>query len=50
LGEEELEAKLFGNQPVLGGAVRQRFQPDWNTIHQQPQQHRHLTLQLVWEE
>ena len=50
LGEEELEAKLFGNQPVQAAAVRQRSQPDWNTIHQQLQQHRHLTLQLVWEE
>src|SRR5208283_1658348 len=50
LGEEELEAKLFGNQPVQATAVRQRSQPDWNTIHQQLQQHRHLTLQLVWEE
>jgi len=50
LGEEELEARLFGNQPVQAGAVRQRSQPDWNTIHQQLQQHRHLTLQLVWEE
>jgi transposase len=50
LGEEELEAKLFGNQPVQARAVRQRSQPDWNTIHQQLQQHRHLTLQLVWEE
>ena len=50
LGEEELEAKLFGNQPVQAGAVRPRSQPDWNTIHQQLQQHRHLTLQLVWEE
>ena len=50
LGEEELEARLFGNQPVQAGAVQQRSQPDWNTIHQQLQQHRHLTLQLVWEE
>ncbi len=46
LGEEELEAKLFRNQPVQAAAVRQRSQPDWNTIH--PQQHRHLTLQFVW--
>ena len=29
LGEEELEGKLFGNQPVLAGAVRQRPEPDW---------------------
>jgi len=50
LSEEELEAKLFGNQPVPAGAVRQRPQPDWNIIHQQLRQHRHLTLQLVWEE
>jgi transposase len=50
LGEEELEAKLFGNQPVQAGAVRQRPQPDWKAIHEQLQQHRHLTLQLVWEE
>jgi hypothetical protein len=27
LGEEELEAKLFGNQPVQAGAVQQRSQP-----------------------
>ena len=49
-GEEELEAKLFGNRPVRAKAVRERPQPDWKTIHQQLQQHRHLTLQLVWEE
>src|ERR1700730_16606413 len=50
LSEEELEAKLFGNQPVRAKAVRGRPQPDWKTIHEQLQQHRHLTLQLVWEE
>jgi transposase len=48
--EEELEAKLFGNQPVPTQAARQRPQPDWKSIHEQLQQHRHLTLQLVWEE
>ena len=48
--EEELEAKLFGQQPVSPRAVKQRPQPDWKTIHEQLQQHRHLTLQLVWEE
>src|SRR5207244_5466 len=48
--EEELEAKLFGSQPVPIPAARQRPQPDWNSIHEQLQQHRHLTLQLVWEE
>ncbi len=40
LGEEELEAKLFGQQPVPTLAVRQRPQPDWKTIHEQLQQHR----------
>ena len=33
--EEELEAKLFGNQPVPSRAVRQRPQPDWKAIHEQ---------------
>ena len=48
--EEELEAKLFGNQPERARAVQQRPQPDWKAIHEQLQQHRHLTLQLLWEE
>lgn len=50
LSEEELESKLFGNQPVAVRAVRQRPQPDWKAIHEQLLQHRHLTLQLLWEE
>lgn len=48
--EEELEAKLFGKQPVHSKAVRERPQPDWKSIHERLQQHCHLTLQLVWEE
>jgi transposase len=48
--EEELEAKLFGKPPVRAKAVPPRPQPDWKTIHEQLQQHRHLSLQLVWEE
>ena len=48
--EEELEAKLFGSQPVPTQTASQRPQPDWKHIHAQLQQHRHLTLQLVWEE
>jgi transposase len=39
--EEELEAKLFGSQPVPTQTARQRPQPDWNDIHAQLQQHRH---------
>lgn len=49
LEEEELEAKLFGKQAVVAKAVRWP-QPDWKAIHEQLQQHRHLTLQLLWEE
>src|SRR5216684_3214169 len=50
LGDEELESKLFGNQPVRAKTVPQRPQPDWKAIHEQLQQHRHLSLQLLWEE
>jgi len=50
MDEVELEAKLFGDQSHSTPAVQQRPQPDWKTIHEQLQQHRHLTLQLVWEE
>ena len=50
LSEEELEGKLLGNPPVPARAREARPQPDWKAIHEQMQQHRHLTLQLVWEE
>jgi transposase len=50
LSEEDLEARLFGNQPALARVAQLRPQPDWKTIHEQLQQHRHLTLQLLWEE
>jgi transposase len=50
LSEEELEAKLFGKQPVTAKAAPERPQPDWKAIHEQLQQHRHLTLQLLWQE
>jgi transposase len=50
LSEEELESKLFWTQPVAVRAVRQRPQPDWKAMHEQLRQHRHLTLQLLWEE
>src|ERR1700683_5666154 len=48
--EEELEAKLFANQPGPIQAARKRPQPAGKSTHEQLQQHRHLTLQLVWEE
>lgn len=50
LSDEALEAKLFPNPPVAAQAVPARPQPDWKTMHEQLQQHRHLTLQLLWEE
>lgn len=50
LSEEELEAKLFESTPVSVRAVPTRAQPDWEAIHEQLQQHRHLTLQLLWQE
>src|SRR6266542_4732199 len=50
LGNEELESKLFGTQPVRATTVPQRPQPDWKAIHEQLQQHRQLSLQLLWEE
>lgn len=50
LSEEELEAKLFGNPAVPARAAQPRPQPDWKAVHEQLQQHRHLTLQLLWQE
>src|SRR5262249_29137570 len=38
------------NQPVAAKAALERPQPDWKAIHEQLQQHRHLTLQLLWQE
>jgi transposase len=50
LSEKELEAQLFGNPPVAAKAAPLRPQPDWKAIHEQLLQHRHLTLQLLWQE
>jgi transposase len=47
--EERLEEALFGErQPRPGDA--DKALPDFAAMHQQRQQHRHLTLQLLWEE
>jgi transposase len=47
-GEQRLEETLFGNhQPV---ERRPRTLPDFASLHEQRQQHRHLTRQLLWEE
>jgi len=50
LSEEELEGRLFGKQEVVARAEPRRPQPDWKAMHEQLQQHRHLTLQLLWQE
>jgi transposase len=50
LSEEDLEKKLFGKPTVAVRMERPRPQPDWKAIHEELQQHRHLTLQLVWQE
>jgi len=47
LGEVDLEAKLFGNQVAVAPKVRGRPEPDWKAMHEQLQQHRHLTSQLL---
>jgi len=48
LGEAELEAKLFGTRLAGTRIVGERPEPDWKAMHEQLQQHRHLTLQLLW--
>ena len=47
LGEVELEAKLVGNQLAVARTVGGRPEPDWKAMHEQLQQHRHLTSQLL---
>ena len=47
--EDRLNEALFGPKPQQA-VEPHRALPDFAAIHQQLQQHRHLTLQLVWEE
>ena len=47
--EPRVEQALFGDQRPLERS-RERTHPDFAALHQQLQQHRHLTRQLVWEE
>ena len=49
LGEDQLEKAVFGSPPPPS-PDRQRLLPDFTDIREQLQRHRHLTLQLVWEE
>ena len=46
--EKRIEETLFGDRHPI--ERRQRALPDFPSLHEQFQQHRHLTLQLVWEE
>jgi transposase len=48
LDDASIEARLF---PVLGKTERgQAPMPDFEQIHRELQSHKHLTLQLVWQE
>jgi transposase len=50
--DARLEAELFppATAPEPSEQEARRSQPDFAAIHEQLQQHRHLTLQLLWEE
>jgi transposase len=49
--ETRLEAALFPRSGLPAKQQRpDRSQPDFASMHEQLQQHRHLTLQLLWEE
>jgi len=47
--EERIEEALFGKQRP-SERPHERVLPDFPSLHGQLQQHRHLTLQLAWEE
>jgi transposase len=47
--EQRIEQALFGERQVAKRLPEQVL-PDFSALHSQLQQHRHLTLQLAWEE
>ncbi len=47
--EAQLEECLFGRR-VAGPPGQRRVEPDFASIHEQLQTHKHVTLQLLWEE
>ena len=47
--EQRVEQTLFGERQVVKRLPEQVL-PDFPALHSQLQQHRHLTLQLAWEE
>ena len=48
LAEAQLEQRVFGAAPA--GRPARFVAPDCALIHQELQRHRHVTLQLLWEE
>ena len=50
--EAQLEERLFGGRAVRppGQRGQRRAEPDFAAIHEQLQTHKHVTLQLLWEE
>lgn len=48
LSEHELERRVFG--PLLAGKPATLIPPDCAWIHSELKRHRHVTLQLLWEE
>ena len=46
--DRQLEEVLFPTRPER--ATRRQALPDFSALHQELQSHKHLTLQLVWEE
>jgi transposase len=47
--EKQIEEAVFGKQRAIEESSRRAF-PDFPAVHDQLQQHPHLTLQLAWEE
>jgi hypothetical protein len=48
LSEAELEVRVFG--PITPAKANVLMAPDGAWIHNEPKRHRHVTLQLLWEE
>ena len=49
VGEAELAGALFPPEAAVDPPVGQRRLPDFAHIHQELQQHKHTTLQLLWK-
>jgi transposase len=50
LDEPALHELLFGQPASSQAGVRYRAEPDFEYLQRELQQHKHLTLQLLWEE